>query len=559
MKFRKMTAAMLMAAMALSLTACGSKDGTKESTGTAAAGETGQSSPESEAGEKTVTLTEIWDFSAGFYPVMTASEASNYGSIYWTRNFYNTLVCYDDNGEITGELAESWEMSEDGKSYTFHLRDGVKFSDGTDLTSAAVKTSFEAAVQNLGQFNGSYGKLSTLIADVETPDDLTVVLHLSQPYYGTLNDLTMTCPMAIVNPAGLNEDLTVREDVKTQTVGTGPYMYAGDFSDNTYTFVRNPYYWGEAPEVDSFKVKVIEDADARVLALRNGEIDGILGSSRLTYDAYNELSGDDSFGTAVDDAACMTRYLGLNLSKAPFDDVKVRQAVAYAVDTEGLCSSVFQGIEEPAEAIFEKGKPYCDVDTFVYDFDVDKANLLMDEAGWIDSDGDGIREKDGQKLEYTMTYTSDHGTLDDAALAIASQLEKIGFKITASGSDMMTWYGTVLGGDYEITIYQTYGGTFDPSAIVTNMNPDTSTDPVAMQFAGFFEGGNALILELDSTPDEERVQEIYSEILNTIADEALVVPISYTKEFAAWNSDVIENYTFYPDNLYVVVSNIDVK
>ena len=80
-----------------------------------------------------------------------------------------------------------------------------------------------------------------------------------------------------------------------------------------------------------------------------------------------------------------------------------------------------------------------------------------------------------------------------------------------------------------------------------------------MQFAGFFEGGNALILELDSTPDEERVQEIYSEILNTIADEALVVPISYTKEFAAWNSDVIENYTFYPDNLYVVVSNIDVK
>lgn len=549
MKLKKITAAMLMAAMTMSLAACGSKGETKNNS----------SAEADETGEKTVTLTEIWDFSAGFYPVMTASEASNYGSIYWSRNFYNTLVCYDESGEITGELAESWEMSEDGKTYTFHLRDGIKFSDGTDLTSAAVKTSFEAAIKNLGQFNGSYGKLTTLITDVETPDDATVVLRLSQPYYGTLNDLTMSCPMAIVNPLGINEDLTAKEEVKNQTIGTGPYMYAGDFADNTYTFVRNPYYWGEAPEVDSFKVKVIEDADARVLALRNGEIDGILGSSRLTYDAYTELSDDDSYGTTVDDAAGMTRYLGLNLSKAPFDDVTVRQAVAYAVDTEGLCSSVFQGIEEPAASIFDKGKPYCDVETTVYEMDVDKANLLMEEAGWVDSDGDGIREKDGQKLEYTMTYTSDHGTLDDAALAIAGQLEKIGFKITTSGSDMMTWYSTVLGGEYEITIYQTYGGAFDPSAIVTNMNPDTSTDPVAMQFTAFFEGGKDLILELDSTPDEERVREIYSEILNTIADEALVVPISYTKEFGAWDSSVIEDYTFYPDNLYVLVSNIDMK
>lgn len=80
---------------------------------------------------------------------------------------------------------------------------------------------------------------------------------------------------------------------------------------------------------------------------------------------------------------------------------------------------------------------------------------------------------------------------------------------------------------------------------MTNMNPDTSTDPVAMQFTAFFEGGKDLILELDSTPDEERVREIYSEILNTIADEALVVPISYTKEFGAWDSSVIEDYTFY--------------
>lgn len=537
MKLRKVMAALLAAAMCMSIPV------------------TGYGAEEAGAG-KNVVLTEIWDFSSGFYPVMTPGTASNYGSIYWSKNFYNTLVSYDENGEIVGELADSWEVSEDGMTYTFHLREGVKFSDGTDLTSAAVRTSFEAAVQNLGDYNGSYGRLTTLLASIDTPDDATVVLNLSQPYYAALNDLTMSCPLSVVNPAGLNEDLTMKEELVSMTMGTGPYMYNGDCDGSTYTFVRNPYYWGDEPDADSFQVKVIEDAEARVLALRSGEIDGILGSSRLTYDAYAELSGDASFGAAVDDNASMTRYLGLNLGKAPFDDVKVRQAVAYAIDQDTLCATVLQGIEEPAETMFDPGKPYCDAEQTVYEYAPEKAASLMEEAGWVDSDGDGIREKDGQTLELTMTYTSDHGAMDDAALAIAAQLQQIGFKLTPSGSDMMTWYGAVLSNEYEITIYQTYGGAFDPSAIVTNMNPDASTDPVVLQFADFFEGGKELLLELDSTGDEARVQEIYQEILGTIADESLLVPFSYTREFAVWNSSKIESYDFNVDSLYVDVAGL---
>lgn len=539
MKWRKGMAAALAAAMCMSISPAAYGAETEEG--------------------KNVVLTEIWDFSSGFYPVMTPGTASNYGSIYWSKNFYNTLVHYGEDGEVEGELAKSWEVSGDGMTYTFQLRDGVKFSDGTEVTSEAVKRSFEAAVQNLGDYNGSYGKLTTLLDTIETPDEATVVLKLSQPYYGTLNDLTMSCPLSIVNPAGLNEDLTRKDDFLTQTMGSGPYMYEGDSSGSTYTFVRNPYYWGEAPDADSFQVKVIEDADARVLALRSGEIDAILGSSRMTYDAYGELSADPSYGTAVDDNASMTRYLGFNLSRAPFDDSKVRQAVAYAMDQETLCQTVLQGVEESAETMFPVTKPYCDVEQTVYELDLEKAAQLMEEAGWVDSDGDGIREKDGQKLELTMTYTSDHGALDDAALAIASQLGKIGFRITPSGSDMMTWYGAVLSNEYEITIYQTYGGAFDPSAVVTNMNPDSSTDPIVLQFPEFFQGGKELVLELDGTSDEARVQEIYREILGTIAEQSLLVPLSYTREFAAWNSSLVEAYDFSTDSLYVNVAGIQLK
>ena len=544
MKLKRLLSAAIAGVLCLSLAACGNAE--------QSATESGDNSAE----ETMVTLTEGWDFTSGFYPIITSSNSNDYGITFWARNFYDTLVCYDENGEIRGELAESWDVSDDGLTYTFTLRDGVKFSDGTELTAEAVKTSLKGAIENLGQWNGSFGVTSSIIASIDAPDKKTFVMTLSQPYYGVLNDLTMANPLGIVNPAAFDGDSY--EICAQQTMGTGPYMYAGDFDGTTYTFVHNPYYWGEAPEADSFQVKVIEDNDARVLALRNGEIDAIIGSNNLSYDGYSELSGDSTYGTAINDEGTMTRYIGLNLSQAPFDDVRVRQAIAYALDKDTLCSSVFQGIERPADKLFMTDKPYCDVEQAIYPFNLEKANELMDEAGWVDGDGDGIREKDGRKLEFTLIYYTQIGSLDDAILTIGSQLSEIGFSITPSGADMMTWFGTVSSGDYAITIYQTYGGAYDPSTQVTNMNSDIGADPVAMQVPSFLEGGNALIAELNSTSDLNRVQEIYAEILGTIADKVLMIPISYTREFAAWKSEVITGYDFYPDSRYVVVAGIHV-
>ncbi len=510
--------------------------------------------------EKTVTLVESWDFSSGFYPVMSpASATNNYGITYWSHNFYDTLVTYDQNGEVIPSLAEKWEISEDGMTYTFTLRDDVKFSDGTPLTAEQVKTSILAAAHNLGSFNGSYGKLTTLVESMEALDDLTLRMQLTQPYYGALNDLTMGNPLSIVGTSAFNEDLSLSDLAKTQTVGTGPYMYMGETDGTSYTFVRNPYYWGETPKADRFVVKVITDNDAKVLALRSGEIDAVLGSTRLSYDAYGELDQTPGFGAATDAKVSMTRYLGFNLSAAPFDDVRVRQAVNYALDRELLCEAVFQGIEQSAYTLLSAEKPYCNVEVTTYAHDIEKAKALMEEAGWVDLDGDGVREKDGVRLEMPLTYMLEGGSVGDALMAIAAQLSEIGFEITPSATDMMTWYGLLLSGDYQITFYSTYGGAFDPFALMTNINPDVSADPIMVQVASVLEGGNALILELDATASQERVQEIYTELLGTIADQAVVAPISYTYEFAAWNESVIETYAFSPDSHYVNVANIDVK
>ncbi|MCR5388298.1 MAG: peptide ABC transporter substrate-binding protein, partial [Lachnospiraceae bacterium] len=343
MKLKRIAAVLTVASLCLGITACGTK--TEEVASAPAVEET--------AKNKNVTLTESWEFDSGFYPVVSTANSSNYGITYWTHNFYDTLVKYNESGEIVGSIAESWDVSEDGMTYTFKLRDGVKFSDGTELTSEAVKQSIDAAIVNLGMYNGTYGKLTVLISSMETPDDKTFVLKLTNPYYGTLNDLTMSCPLAIVNPAAFEGGAEkVYENLSASTAGTGPYMYEGDYDGTTYTFVSNPYYWGEKPEAETFKVKVIPENDSKVLALRNGEIDGVLGSTRLNYDSFASLEGEEEFGTSVATLPTLTRYLGLNLSKAPFNDDAVRKALALAIDQQSLETAVFNGIETAAEGLF---------------------------------------------------------------------------------------------------------------------------------------------------------------------------------------------------------------
>ena len=169
MKLKKLLAFGLALVMCLAMAACGTNPDEKPE----------ESTSQTDAEPVSITVTENWDFSVGFYPVITPMVSSTYGAGFWSRNFYNTLVSYDDNGKIQGELAETWEISDDGKTYTFHLRDGVKFSDGTPLTSEAVKMTLEAVVTHLGPQHGAFGRISTLFEKLETTDEKTFGMSLT--------------------------------------------------------------------------------------------------------------------------------------------------------------------------------------------------------------------------------------------------------------------------------------------------------------------------------------------------------------------------------------------
>ena len=550
MKLKSLAALMMAGVMVLGLCACTSNE-TPDNSSEPDASESVSSEPIS------ITTTESWDFSTGFYPAMSpATSNGTYGFTYYARNCYDTLVVRE-NGEFKAGLAETWDISDDGLTYTFHLKEGVKFSDGADLNAEAVKTSLEAAFSNLGAYIASFGKIGTLTESIEVVDEHTVAIHLTTPYYGVLNDLAMCNPMGIVSPNAFNEDLTTKEELLTQTMGTGPYMYAGDGDGTSYTFVRNPNYWGEQPDVDEFTVKVIADPDAAILALRNGEVDLLAGTSRLSFAGYTELSSADGIGTVLDDSISNSRFIGFNTQEAPFNDAAVRQAVAYAIDKETISDSVFSGLETASEQLLDTSLPYCDVEATTYSYNADKAKELLESAGWVDSDGDGIREKDGAKLSVTLDYITNQGTMD-AALVIAQELGEVGFEVTPRGSDNMTWF-TQVSTDFDFSLHTTYGGYYDPFLTMTNMNPEMMSDPILWQVALTMENGTDTIKELDSTADLERVQEIYSEVLTFAADQAVLVPFTSAHQYAAFNSDKIDAFSFGSDQLFIEIANVKTK
>ena len=552
MRMKRITAALAAAVMAVSLAAC--------SNNADPVGESSQpSQTDTEPQAVHLNLAESWDFQY-FYTIITpeVSSSSGYDITYYLTSFYDTLFEYNTDGEVVGVLAEDWSMSEDGKTYTFQIKQGVKFSDGSDLTAEDVAKSILAVPVNLGQYNGSYGRLSTIIEDAVVADEYTVELHLTQPYYNTLRELCLANPFGIVSSEQFNEDLTAKDTFRTATYGTGPYMYAGDNDGQTWNFGRNPNYWGEAPDVDSFSIKYIPDNDAKILAMQNGEVDFLSGIKNISAESFEQMEQTEGFQAQADEKSLQTYYVGYNLSDPIFGDQTVREAISSAVDKDAIVESIYGGLYDKADTFFSRSLPYCDVEQTIYNFDLDHANQILDEAGYTDTDGDGIREKDGVKLSASFMYQTGSASDDNLVVYICDQASKIGIELTPQSAQMMDWYAMVQSGEYGLTIFKTQGGYYDPASVVTNINPATSMDPILMQIGVSQPEIAALVNELDSSADEARIQEIYSTILATMADQCLTTPLIYTRQLTVY-SDTVSSYTFPTDASFTSVQNIHLK
>ena len=311
------------------------------------------------------------------------------GEMYAQSILYDTLVSITEDG-YEGCLAESWTISEDGKVYTFKIRDGITFSDGTVCDANAILANFNAIIENKERH--TWLEMMNLLVGVSAPDEHTFVIELSEAYYPMLTELGCIRPFAMISPACMIDGST--KDGVSGYIGTGPYVLTDFVTDEYAVFERNENYWGELPEIEKITVKVIPDNQTRIMALESGEIDLIFGKNMLDADAIRQYVDSDKFEVSLSDPTS-TRHIVLNTTNEILSDTSVRQALQHATNREAISEGIFYSLEKPADTLYADTVPYCDIDLKPYEYSTDTASAMLDKAGWV-MGSDGIREKNGK-------------------------------------------------------------------------------------------------------------------------------------------------------------------
>lgn len=488
--------------------------------------------------------------------ICTAKELDNLTTLTMNKEnniacslVYETLVSYKD-GEIIPKLAESWEWDDTNTVLTFKLREGITFTDGAAFNADGVKAILEFDNSN-PNFSGNKGIAN--IKSVEAVDEYTVSVHYEAPCIFYLNDYCFQNVGGMMSPNVFEaENFQTFKDI----VGTGPYVREKMISGDYTKFVRNEDYWGEAPYYDEVIIKYIPEASSRLQALQTGEVDMIYGADLITYDDYNQSIGLDGIEGAINEENTLTRNLVLNASSSMLGDVKVREAIAYAVNKEEITEGLTYGNEIPAATLFHEGTPYTDITyNTTREFDLDKANRLLDEAGWVLNESTGFRERDGQTLKLNYTYWTDISLAQEMALAIKTQLGKAGIDVETTGQDQMTWWTEGVAGNYDITTWNTEGSYTEPHKF---LQETLGSDPhlVSLQALDAFDEYLTAINQFSTTVDMDAVKEGIAAALNISNDNIIDLPISYSKDLVVYNSSKIAGYTFSSVPQFFEINNV---
>lgn len=451
---------------------------------------------------------------------------------------FETLVKYD-NGKIIPYLAESWKWNEENNEITFYLRDDVVFHDGEKFNAEAVKLNFEWQKQNM---LFTYLKGLHLIKEIEVVDDYEVKLKYDAPYYAVLQDLSSANPVGIVSPKTLDMN---NFEVINGSVGTGPYKYS-DYDNNIgTTLMVNDDYWGESPKYDKVVIKYIPDSNSRIMALESGEIDMIFGADWISYDDYTQEVQVDNIDGKIAKQTTKTRNILLNAGSDILSDLKVREAIVYAVDKEDIVNNLMYGYEEIAPSILDDDLPHCDIK---YDvnrkYDVEKAKKLLEEAGWKISN-DGIREKDGKRLSIKFIYQMERSLNSEIAEIIKAQLNRIGIEVETEGLELMTWFQKGGMGEFDMSIVSTYATPNDPQNFISPMiTPQTPGDFLSISSLRDYNKFKKLVETSLITADGEEIDKLYIDILNYLNNNAIYLPISYQKEMVLYRKDKIKDFKF---------------
>jgi len=404
-------------------------------------------------------------------------------------NVFEGLVRFDRHGEIVPALATDWSVSDDGLTWTFALREGVVFHDGSPFTADDVLAKFERARDpDSGHVNQQY---YAAITDVTVPDAQTIAFALSQPNRSLLYNLAR--PDSIIYPAGS------AGTQRSQPVGTGPFRFVRYVEGSEVRLERFDDYWNEAlPYLDGVTFRIIGDPNTRLAALQAGDID-LIGAA-VPPEQVQLIEATPGLTTEAGTATTEIT-VAMNNARAPFDDLRVRQAITHAIDKDAIVQGAFFGQGTVIGTHMTPAEPYYIDLTDTYPFDPERARALLAEAGYAD----------GLSFDFELPepYPFERRTGE----VIAQQLREVGISVNLSVVEWGTWIQRIfLGADYDMTII----GHSEPRDINIYANPDY-----------YFQYDNPRIAELlaqaEAAPSAEAETEAYQAIARIIAEDAVNV------------------------------------
>jgi peptide/nickel transport system substrate-binding protein len=437
---------------------------------------------------------------------------SSYSSYQILNNVLEGLTTYDDDLNLQPGLAESWEQSEDGRTWTFHLREGVLFHNGREMTADDVKWSFERLIDpDTGA--GNAARVGPPETQIEVVDDYTVAITHPEPFGIFPQSLGFDKSTGIVAKESLEDDGTINVPI-----GTGPFMITDVEGTTRLVLEKFDDYWQDGvPLLDRIVIEPIPDDTVRETALRSGEVDWVLA---IAPQNFNSLDEDPNVVVATAPQLSYD-YIGINLTREPFTDVRVRQAIAYTINRDELCEAGYFGLCETIEGPVGPGSPW-DFNYEPYGQDLDKARELLADAGYPDG------------FEMELLPTTQYGETVRAAQVLQQQLAEVGIEATINAPEWSEWL--------ELE------GNFQYDAYICSWNALIDADQYyylqhrsgqVFNFTGYEnEEFNQLVDEGRSISDFDQRYDIYQQADQILVDDAPYIYMYNKQEIRAYGPQV---------------------